>query len=255
MAEAEKEIKTPEYTEIETKAMEDGWIPPDRFDKADTGKEFISAEKFLENGSFFKKINEQKKRIDEQDKALKQVMEHNQKVAAQDHKRLQAEHKAEIERLKAEKVQALDEGDNAKVVEIDDQILNTPKPEPVQAETGVFDSWVAENKWYNDDRFLRTEAIKVGEILNSDGLYGAELFKAVENHIKEAFPDKFKNPKREDPADVEGGGDHKPSGKAATVNSLNAQEKEVYENFDRMGVFKSDDQRKQYLKDVISLRS
>ena len=69
-----------EYSDVEKEAMESGWIPPDRFDKAGKDKDFISAEKYVENGSFFKKINAQKKEIDDLRSTVTGITEHNKKV-------------------------------------------------------------------------------------------------------------------------------------------------------------------------------
>lgn len=245
-----------EYTEIEQKAMADGWIPPDRFEKAGKDKDFISAEKFLENGSFFRKINEQKKQIEELKETVSGVTDHLNKVRQHELDVQRREYENKIAELEARKVQALDEGDHSEVVKIDRQINNTEKPKEEIVDNSAFDSWVKDNSWYNEDIFLKREATKIGEqIARDEGLFGKQLFNEVSRHIKEAYPHKFENQNRNNAQTVEGGGNNATvSGKIATEKDLTPDEKAVYIRFDRMGTFKDDEARREYFKQVIELR-
>lgn len=252
-------IKDIEYTDVEIKAMDDGWIPPDRFDKADTGKDFISAEKFLENGSFFKKINSQKEKIEQLQSNFEKLNSHYEKVAENEHKKAEAEYKAIIDELKAQKVEAISEGDGKRVVEIDDAIERTEKPvKEVEPESDpVFSAWAAENKWYEEDKFLSVEADGIAERYLAKGLRGKDLLDAMTEHVKTLHPDKFEKVERKRPASVEGdtgGGVSRKTSKNVSERDLTADERDVFRNFDRMEIFKTDEARTKYIKEVIELR-
>lgn len=250
------EQESAQYTEVETQAMEDGWIPPDRFDKADVGKDFISAEKFVENGSFFKKISAQKKEIDDLKVSFGQLKTHHDRVAENEHKKAEKEYEGIIEQLKNDKVTALDEGDNRRVVEIDDQIRTTEKPVKEEQADPVFDGWLENNSWYSDNKFLSVEADMVAEKYLGKGLRGIELLDAMTDHMKIAHKDKFEPESRARPAAVEGdtrGGQRKTS-KSFSEKDLSSDEREVFNNFNRMGLFKDKGSKEKYLKEVNELR-
>jgi len=235
---------TPEEAS-EAEAM--GWIPPERAKKLPEGKEYVGPVEYMERNPLYRQMKELKS-------SFAQLNSHYQKVSEVEHKKAEKEFNEKIASLKAEKVKALDEADHSRVVEIDEEIRTTEKPTEEKADNTVFNEWVKENKWYEDDSFLRVEATKVGEILYSDKLYGAELLDAVKDHLKQAYPDKFSNPAREKPSAVEGGTTKPTRSKKATVESLTADERTIYNNFERMGVFSDEGSAEKYIKEVIALR-
>jgi len=260
MAEEAKEI---EYSDIEVKAMDEGWIPPDRFEKADKGKDFKTAEQYMENSSFFKKIDSQKKEIQDLRSTVEGITAHNDKVLKQQLDAQREGFEQRIDTLEEQKIQALDEGDHREVSKIDKEIRKTEKQsaDVVEAapDNSVFTNWVSENEWYTKDNLLMLEADDIGEKLaKAKGLTGKALFDEVGKVVKEKYPHKFENQKRQNPASVEGGGNSPPSSsKIASDKDLTADERQIYNKFDRGGMFKNDkdgSQRKAYIKDVISLR-
>jgi len=252
-----------EYTDIEVKALEEGWIPPDRFDKADKGKDFKTAEQYMENSSFFKKIGEQKKEIQDLRSTVEGITAHNAKVTKQQLDTQKQQYEQRIETLEEQKIQALDEGDHREVSKIDKEIRKTEKQsaDVVEAkpDNSVFTNWVDENEWYQKDNLLMLEADDIGEKLaKAKGLVGKALFDEVSRVVKEKYPAKFENQKRQDAPSVEGGGNSpSSSSKMVSDKDLTPDERQVYNKFDRGGMFKSDkdgSQRKAYIIDVISLR-
>jgi len=243
-----------QYTEIEEKAMADGWIPPDRFNQDEQGKDFITAEKFVENGSFFKKINTQKERIEQLEKSFNQLNSHYEKVAENEHKKAEKEYKAEIVRLKAEKVTAINEGEGEKVVQIESAMEALDKPEVKPDSDPVFDKWVSENKWYTENQFLSIEADMVAEKYLAKGLRGKNLLDAMTDHMKISHKDHFAEPKPRAAA-VEGDtrGVKRQSGKSVEKD-LTPDEREVFKNFERMNLFKDDKAKTKYFAEVIELR-
>jgi len=251
--EAKKEI---EYTEIEQKAMEEGWIPPDRFKDSGKEVEFKSAEEYIEKGSFFKKIDKQKKEIQELRSTVAGITEHQNKVAKMELDKQKNEYESRINTLEEQKILALDEGDHREATKIDREIRNTQEPEAPKADSSDWDGWIKDNQWYNDDGFLKRAATMAGEQISRDeGLLGRPLFDEVTKYLKEAYPHKFSNQNRQNAANVEGGSNSPSnSSKIASDKDLTPDEKTVYRKFDRMGTFKDDKARKEYFAQVVSLR-
>ncbi|MBW2647553.1 MAG: hypothetical protein JRE23_15540, partial [Deltaproteobacteria bacterium] len=176
------------------------------------------------------------------------------RVAENEHKKAEKEYKDVIERLKSEKVAALDEGDNRRVVELDDQILNTEKPVEEPQEDVVFKQWNKGNEWYDNDQFLAVQADMVAQQYLNKGLRGKELLDTMTEHMKTAYPDRFKKDS-DRPASVEGGTvrPRTPS-KNLSEKDLTPDERAVFKNFNRMNMFKDDAAKTKYFKEVIELR-
>lgn len=249
----EQEQEQPEYSETELQAMDEGWIPPDRFNPEEQGKDFVSAEKFLENGSFFKKIKSLKTEVDGLKTTISKINDHNRKVAEREQQKLAQEYEAQIARLKAEKVQALEEGDHRRVVEIDDQMRQTPEPKTPEPEVSpVYENWIKENDWYNKDDFLSDEADVLASEYKRRNLPPEVALPRITEHLMAKYPEKFK--KTPAHPSVEGGG-HKPrSTKGISEKDLTSDEMQVFRNLNVSNYFKSDADKKQYIKDVIALR-
>lgn len=258
--------KSIEYTEVEKKAMEDGWIPSTRFDSEEQGKRFISAEKFLENGSFFKKINEQKDKISTLEVSINQLNAHYQKVAETERKKAKAEYEREIDKLKTEKFKALEDGDSQRVVDIDEELRGKEVPDSKDPNfEKYFDEWAKKNQWYNDDSSMRNYADMLGDgyaVRHQDTPY-QQIFEYVTEEVKQRYPDKFKNKKREEVSTVEGSNTNNVSSQEGitsndkgdpTIKDLTTDEKTVFKNFERLRIFKDEKDRTKYIKEVIELR-
>lgn len=232
---------------LEAEAM--GWIPPDRSKKLPEGKKFVGPKEFMERNPLYKKMKSLESTVG-------QLNSHHHRVLENEQKKAEKTYHAEIERLKAEKVTALDEGDNKRVVEIDEEIRTTDKPEVKPEADPVFDAWTNENSWYTEDKFLSVEADNIAEKYLAKGLRGRELLDATAEHIKTAYKDRFKPEKRDRPAAVEADtrGGQRSSSKSSSEKDLTLDEREVFKNFERMGVFKDDKEVSKYIKEVIDLR-
>jgi len=215
-----------------------------------------TAKEFLHDGSFFKKIDELKVENKQLKDSMNQLSGHYEKVVASERKKAEVEYERRINELKAAKVEALDEGDNKRVVDIDEEIRTTAKPQDEPIANESFETWVKDNSWYNDDPFLQIEADKYGDLYYSKGFRGRELYDAVGNHVKEAHQDKFTNAKRNKAPSVEGGSNlptGTPKGKI-TEKDLEPNEREVFRNFKHMNIFKNKDDEQKYLRQVIEVR-
>jgi len=230
----------------EAEAM--GWIPPERAGKLPEGKNYIGPVEFMERNPLYSKMKQL-------ESSFSQLNTHYQNVSEIEHKKAEKEFEQRISQLKEEKVQALDDADHKRVVEIDEEIRTTEKPVEASGEDPLFIQWKEKNDWYEKDRFLQVEADDIGGRLISKDLYGVKLFDAVKDHLKQKYPDKFSNPNRGKPSDVEGG-THRQVKKSKTVTEteLTADERTIFNNFDRMGVFSVEGSRQKYLDEVIALR-
>jgi hypothetical protein len=235
----------------EAKAM--GWIPAERF-KPDEGKKFVDAKEFMERNPLYKKM----KRMED---SLGKVSDHYEKVMENQKKALQREYEAEITRLKQAKADALDRGDSAAVVDLDDKIAdaraNKVVADEAQPKNPEFDEWHEQNEWYLKDKVLTAEANDMFEKLKKLGGFesATEMYNTISSELKERFPAKFKNPAREAPSPVEGG---RMIGKTADTR-LTPEEKAVMKDWEERGIFdKAKDPkaaRQKYIQQVIDLRS
>jgi len=218
-----------------------------------------SASEFVHDGRFFKQIDELKQKNNKLQSSFEQLTDHYEKVRSSDLKKAEANYQERIGQLKAEKVTALDEGDNHRVVEIDEEIRTAVKPSeeiPVKAENPEFDAWLSDNDWYTSSNFLQVEADKVGEFYYGKGLRGKKLFDAIGEHVQELHPGKFENQNRSRPASVEGStpGSSKPINGKISEKELTQNEREVFKNFKANGVFKNDEDVQTYFRQVVEIR-
>lgn len=192
-------------SDIELQASEKGWVPEKEWDG--DPEEWRPAKEFLDRGELMDRISNQTKQINQYDSKiqaleanLKQLAEHNKKVA-------KLEYDKAMEELKKQKASALDLGDHTAVVEIDDKMSDLKETkketetletqEPVQA-TGPHPevtAWMADNTWYNTDVALQgaADAIARQYLATNPAAEGTPA--VVLNHVKEQivkeFPDKF----------------------------------------------------------------
>lgn len=225
------QVEAPALTEIEQRASEQGWKPEDQWDGDPTA--WRSAREFLDRGELFRKIDEQNRTIKDFKRALEDMAKHHSKVA-------QAEYKRAREELLEQKKEALRELDVDKVIQIDERIeavkdaQRDAAAQPVtQVEptlNPVFVAWVDKNTWYNSSESMRAYADRVGNQLGAQGnLSPAELLNEVERRVKKEFPQKFENPNRARAAAVEAGG-NKAGGKKETYE-LTADERRMMKRF------------------------
>ncbi len=197
-------VEPPALTEAEQRASEQGWVPKDQWDES-KGR-WRSAEDFLDRGELFKKIDEQNKEIKRVKQTLIDQHKHQSKIA-------EAEYKRALETLKAQKKEALLEGDADAVIDIDDRIdevkeaqrvASQPQPEVQPVSNPVFESWVERNGWYNQNRAMRAYADAIGVEAASRGMSVTDALAFVDREVRKEFPDKFTNPNRAKAAAVEG---------------------------------------------------
>jgi hypothetical protein len=238
-----QEGNVPEPSPTELSAREAGWVPKEEFD-GDEHK-WVDAGEFLRRGELFQKIERQNKELKDVKKTLQLLAQHNQRVK-------DAAYKEAIETLKAQKKEALLEGDADAVIEIDEKIIDTKEQQKqaaiaaqqeIQQEAAQihpeFEAWTNRNKWYSTDSPMKAFADALGNELarkNRDWA-PSDVLKEVEKRVKEEFPNRFRNPNKDKPGAVEGAS---PKGGATKGGyQPTAFERQVAERFVRQGVFKN----------------
>lgn len=242
-----EEQTQPEVSPVEQEAISLGWQPKDQFesDPKNEGKKWRSAEDFLDRKPLFDKIDQQGRELKDVKKALQHLANQNKMVE-------ELAYKKAIEELKAQKKQALEEGEHALVVEIDDRIADlktaavAPPIQPQQSQPHPeFQRWVDRNEWYVKDTKLRNIADGIGLSLAREGKPPQEIMQEVEQQIKNLYPDRF-GMKRV-PPNPEGTGSRKSSGGSPEA-MLSPEEKRIMNTIVATGVSKDE-----YLKQFVAI--
>lgn len=198
-----------QYSDIEIKAIEQGWIPKEEFDGDESA--FIDAPEFVRRGELFSRIEKQSKEL----KAVRQALEafkiHHSKVK-------EVEYERALKSLKDAKRQATLDGDHERALALDDKIeevrsekevisqeaKNIQVQESDDSYTPQFQSWVERNSWYETNQVMRKTADALGHDLHQQGYSPNEVLDMVEKEIKREFKHKFQNPNLNRPQAVEG---------------------------------------------------
>ncbi len=236
-------------TETEQRAMDSGWVPKDQWEG--DPEQWRPAKEFLDRGDLFKKIDDQNRTVKELKRALDDMKAHHSKVR-------ETEYAHALATLKAQKQVALEEGDAAKVIQLEDKIdlvkdeQKSLRAEPAQSQEAQvapeFTEWTNRNKWYENNQPMRAYADALGRDLAYKGLAPKEVLKEVERQVKMEFPNKFTNPNRDKPGAVEGSSNK--GGKSSDGFQLSDDERRVMQRFVRSGVMTE----AEYIKDLKSVR-
>lgn len=183
------EEETPEYTEAEQKAIDMGWNP-----EGVEGKRSVSAEEFIDRKSLFDRIHKLEKTTKQKDKVVDALKKYNEQIAEKAYERA-------VEDLKAEKLEALDNQDNKRVLEIDDELDKIKSEKPVVVEEEVtpaytpeewqegFQDFASNNIWYGRRPEMTKEADDIGTAYaqaNPD-ISPEELFAYVQGEIDNKY--------------------------------------------------------------------
>lgn len=233
----EQEAKPVELSPVEQEAMAAGWVPKEQY----SGEEhkWVDAGEFLRRGELFRKIENQNRELKDVKRALVEMKKLHASVQ-------EIEYKRALETLKAQKKEALENGDADAVIAADERIdlvkeqqrnLQTDSVEVERSgeEHPEFVEWKNKNTWYVNSTPMKAFADALGIELRNQGFSPSEVLKKVEAEVRKEFPQKFQNPKQAKAAAVES-----PSGRSgSTSNSgfqLTADERRVMATFVRQGV-------------------
>lgn len=187
-----------EYTPMEIKAIEQGWIPKEEFDGDDT--EFIDAPEFVRRGELFGKIEKQSKELKAVRQALDAFRQHHSKVKEMEYERA-------LKTLKEARREATATGDHERALALEDKIDEVKaEKETISREsqatqvqeddsyTPQFENWVARNEWYETNKVMRKAADALGKDFYNEGHSPEEVLKLVEKEIRKEFAHKFAGP-------------------------------------------------------------
>lgn len=240
-------------TEVEAQATSLGWKPLEDY-KGDPDK-WADAETFLQvhsrNNGALKDAN---KRQAAEMAALRRQMEGltvaHQKMFEMQVKKMSEEHQQQLNFLKAQKRNALTEGDHVTASDIDEQIdtLKAAGPEipdvPVVESKKANDAeaWMQlpevidfteRNPWINTDEDMATYAVAKGAQIrkSSPGLDNTEFLAQVEQATRKAFPHKFQTRRQPVEGGQRGGEGGISSGGKGTYAAMPKEAREACDEF------------------------
>jgi hypothetical protein len=254
----EVKIEEPkQYTEVEQKALDQGWNP----DWSGSPDEFIDAAEFVRRKPLFDKIESQKRFYDRKLKdvetTLTQLAQHHTKVK-------EFEYQRAIKDLRMAKREALKEGDTTAVLAYEDkmeEITDTHQKElqqlqieqakqPQNQATQEFLDWVKQNSWYTSNEEMHDFAegvaasyIRRGQASGNPPTEQA-LYAHVNEKVRKAYPEAFGNPNRERPATVVNG-DRQGKGTPKAAPKIPPEFEDVARNFEKNGVMSRAEYAKQ----------
>lgn len=189
-----------QYSQVEQEAINMGWNP-----EGVEGKRNISAEEFVERKSLFDRIHKLEKQTKTSDKVIDALKKYNEQISEKAYERAIAD-------LKQQKFQALEEGDNARVLELDDEIEKARAEKPkaiIEEEETVevyspdewndgFSQFVEKNVWYGrrPDMTKEADAIGVAYKEQNPEVSPEELFLYVQGEIKTKYNSFFEETPR-----------------------------------------------------------
>lgn len=200
----EPEVKQEAESPFVTRAKEMGWKPIEDFQGDET--DFVDAKEFVQRAPLFEKIESQNKLIKNLTKSFDALKGHHTKVREMEYQRALAA-------LKAERENAIDDGNGKKFEAVDTRIRqveqeyrelkteavqDTPAPDPAE-----FVAWQARNDWYSKDTEMRDYADTIGVKLQREGnLTPGEILTEVTKKVRSVFSHKFVNPNKANAPDV-----------------------------------------------------
>ena len=249
--------------EIEERARGMGWVPKEEF-RGDESR-WVDAEMFVKRGDEVMPIL--KERLGKMESTMSEVKGQNARLE-QIQKNLLNMQKTTSERaykrakreLQKEQREAVAAGDIATYDRIENEINDIEKDsEFVEEPNGIvpdtqsmnpdYPAWVAENRWYINDKKLEDYADFIGNKLIQQGLKGRALLDAVTDGVKETFPSSFENQKRTLPPTVETGGmggGEEPRGKGKSYRDLPPDAKDACDSFVADGLMKKEEYVAEY---------
>jgi len=160
--------EAPQYSETERTAMEQGWMPLEKWTEAGRDpSEHRTAREFKDRGDLLKRIQDQNKYIQGMNASFENLRQHNQRT-------YESAYKKAIADLKAAHTAAVNDGDIAKADQLVDQIsdekTNFLKAQANMAaaqqtttqESLEMREWKNANKWYTEDEDLKLQADAFG---------------------------------------------------------------------------------------------
>lgn len=201
----------PEVDPVEVQAREHGWKPAEEFseDEKNSGKSFRTAAEFMALKPLYDKLDERGKQIKNLEKGINSLAEHNAQIE-------KIAYEKALATLKEQREVALEDDDFKKAErlrdemdEVKEKIRSVKAPVIVAPVNEAFEAWKADNTWYESNRAMRALADQLGNDLMRKGHDPADIMKQVTKEVKAEFPDKFRNPNKDNAPEMDVGGKSK----------------------------------------------
>lgn len=257
VVEKKEEVVEPEYTEVEQEAMDQGWLPKDKWEESGKdGSEWRSAKEFKDRGELFNTIHQQRRELKQTQAGLEALKKHHQYVFDTAHKKalsdmkkerreaIQAEDMDRVEKIEEDMESLQEEHQKSKAdLEREASVQAAQQPELV--------SFYGRNPWYAADAELRDEAdyLGIAYVKRNPGAPPTEVLKHVETTIKKRNPEKFGG-KRAAPNAVVGVDRTKTTRKTTESYHLTADEESVMNDLVANGVLT----KSEYIADLRKLK-
>jgi hypothetical protein len=220
-------------------AKELGWNE----NRDDNPDKYVDAKTFILKS---REINSSLRRqVKEITNVVSELKTHNERVYQAEVKRLTQE----MNELRAQRKEAIEEGDVAKVEKIEtqiDEIKEKTLPQPKNQTNPVFDEWLEENQWYRNDTEMREFADRIGR--EYEGLPFDKILKLVRKDVQSEFPDKFaKKSTRSYAPTVESGVRRSSSVRSRSESDLTPAQRNIMNQFAKHGVMT----KTEYIADLI----
>lgn len=193
----EDTVKTVDIDPFLDEALKAGYDPEYK------GANRKSPEQFVKDGSFFKKIEAQNKKIEELTSAVKQSLDHNSKLE-------KAAYAKALKDLESKKEDAILNGDLIKVRAIDveqkavhERMSSVPAPLKPELSQDLLDFQERNKEWFNKNSEENIEMLeaadfidrRIGAQLAAKGqrISQAEHLKLVEDKIRKLYSHRFEN--------------------------------------------------------------
>lgn len=193
-----------EQPSVEEIAKDLGWRPKGEFQGDDDNYvdpvTYIKRSKDIQQ-SMSQHLKDNRRKLEQMEKAVTDLHHHYKTVS----KAQITKQQKEIDRLRKEKREAIEEGDADRVDQIESEMLEqystmeankpTPEiPEPDPTHVDAFTSWHSQNDWYGDqggDPEMTAYADKMADLPQYEALPYQRKLAAVTELVKNAFPEKF----------------------------------------------------------------
>lgn len=251
-----KKVDVPEKSEVEVRAMEQGWVDEAAY-KAQFGddppKKWRDAEDFEERGGFFKQLRSQKTEITQLGAEVSGLKQNLTNVKISFKAAEEATYARGRKSMIDERNALIADGDMDKADKLDDDIeklsVAQHKPDPASPdvadseEVAIQEEWAGDNDWFAKDTELHDFAMSHADVLvrnNPKNLRGREFLDELTKAVKRQYPEKFKITPTRTPAEV---GDPKPSPTSSSVITradLPDEYKTAYDQYVKAGIMKGD---------------
>ena len=208
---------TQQSDDVVREAKSQGWIPKEYYKGKD--EDWVDAETFVKRGReilpILRKNNEHLlkdlQQTKEQLKEFREAAEEFKKFQKESYERKVADYEQQIKAIRAERAQAISDGDGQKVDALDDAldaakegvreakeaakeaVKATPPTTATPTLEPALQAWLGKNEWFGKDKRLTGMANGIGESLRLEHpeLKGQELLDKLDEALAEELPHKF----------------------------------------------------------------